>query len=306
MNFKQELFEKYEIRKNKEQKTDFIDWVSRFAKDRGFNVNVHRGGFGTRNIVVGEINQAKVVYTAHYDTCANMIIPNFITPRNIWLYLLYQLCICLIVFTPAILFICLGTLFGFEDVELLQFIGSLITLVILILMMVGPANKHTANDNTSGVATLLQIIDTIDELRQEDVAFVFFDLEEAGLLGSTSFASKYKKQMKDKLVVNYDCVSDGEKMLFVLNKKTKAFESVFNDAFKSNDKVETIVVSKGVFYPSDQVVFPLGVGVCSMKTNKYFKSGYIDRIHTNKDTVFRDENIIFLAQCSIELIDKLQ
>jgi hypothetical protein len=38
-----------------------------------------------------------------------------------------------------------------------------------------------------------------------------------------------------------------------------------------------------------------------MKHNKIFKSGYIDRIHTIKDTVFRKENIEFLVEGSYKL-----
>ena len=43
MEFKKELFEKYEIRKSKKQKTEFIDWVTKYAQDKGFNVVVEKG-----------------------------------------------------------------------------------------------------------------------------------------------------------------------------------------------------------------------------------------------------------------------
>ena len=59
MKFKEELFEKYEIRKSKKQKTEFIDWVKGYAQDKGFDVNVEKGALGSRNIVIGDADKAK-------------------------------------------------------------------------------------------------------------------------------------------------------------------------------------------------------------------------------------------------------
>jgi hypothetical protein len=83
MNFKKELFEKYEIRKNKKQKTQFIEWVKELASKNKWEIEIEKGTIGSRNIVIGNASEAKIIYTAHYDTCANMFIPNFITPKKI-------------------------------------------------------------------------------------------------------------------------------------------------------------------------------------------------------------------------------
>ena len=91
MKFKDELFEKYEIRKSKKQKTAFIEWVTDMCKDKNWEVNVEKSSFGVRNVVIGNAEEAEVIFTAHYDTCANMIVPNFITPKNVFIYLLYQI-----------------------------------------------------------------------------------------------------------------------------------------------------------------------------------------------------------------------
>ena len=303
MEFVKELFEKYEIRKNKNQKTKFIDWVKEIATNKGWEFNIQDGVIGTRNIIIGNPDKAKVIYTAHYDTCAKMIVPNFITPKNFLVYLLYQVIICLLLFVPVFVFNTIFVILFPDLVELSFLISYVLLLVILWLMMAGPANKHTANDNTSGVATILGLIFKFDP--EDEVALILFDYEEIGLVGSSVFASKHKNIVKNTLVVNFDCVSDGETMLFVLNKKTKNLMDTFKDSYESNDKVTTDVVCKGVFYPSDQVQFKKGIGVCSMKKNKLFRSGYIDRIHTSKDTVFREENIKFLIDGSYKLYKNL-
>lgn len=303
MKFKDELFNKYEIRKSKEQKTEFIDWVTEYACDRNWDVKVEQGSFGVRNIIIGDLDKAKILFTAHYDTCANMVIPNFITPRNFFIYLIYQLLLCFLIFIPVFVIVLTFDLL-FPNLVGFSFILSyILTLIVLGLMMFGPANKHTANDNTSGVATILACLDKFNY--KDNVAFILFDLEEVGLIGSSMFASKHKDISKNMLLVNYDCVSDGDTMLFVLNKKTKELVDSFKESYKSNDDVKTEVTYKAVFYPSDQACFKKGIGVCSMKKNKFFKSGYIDKIHTKNDTNFREENIKYLVEGSYKLYKSL-
>lgn len=299
MKFKEELFEKYEIRKSKKQKTEFIEWVKNYAQDKGYKVNIEKGTMGSKNIVIGEADKAEVIYTAHYDTCAVMFMPNFITPKNIFIYLIYQIILCFILFLPAI---GAGAIVGYlfpEYIELSMLVSYIFLFGACGMLLFGPANKHTANDNTSGVATILACLDTFNP--DDNVAFILFDNEEVGLLGSTSYASKHKLIAKGTLLVNFDCVSDGDTMLFVLNKKTKDLVSTFKESYDSPRDIKTDVVYKGVFYPSDQTAFKKGIGVCAMKKNNFFKSGYIDRIHTKNDTVFRDENIKYLAEGSYKL-----
>ena len=52
-------------------------------------------------MVAGDPDTAKVIFSAHYDTCAALPIPNFITPRNMFFYICYQL----LMMTPLFLVI---------------------------------------------------------------------------------------------------------------------------------------------------------------------------------------------------------
>ena len=162
------------------------------------------------------------------------------------------------------------------------------------LLLFGPANKHTANDNTSGVTVLLDLISSIPQ-ENDNVAFVFFDLEEAGTLGSAGFASKNKNVAKDKLVLNFDCVSDGDNIIFALKKGAIPYKEKIEDAFESNEDVTVEVLTEGVFYPSDQMHFCRGVGVAALKKAKRSKLLYMNRIHTRRDIIYREENIEFIT-----------
>lgn len=310
------VFEKFQVRKSKKQKDGFIDYIKEFAEKEGYSHRVEKGSFGARNIVIGDPATAKAVYTAHYDTCARLPFPNFITPKNFPYYLLYQLLI-----TAALLVILFAAAFGFGFLvglaatamqlgeEITDMLLSLVSLAayftVFYLLMNGPANKHTANDNTSGVITLIEIMQALPAEKRNEICFVFFDLEEMGLFGSSGFASKHKKVMKDKLLLNFDCVSDGDTILFAVKQKAKKYIPALEKSFVSDDYFKVDIASKGVFYPSDQANFKGGVGVASLKYSKALRALYMDKIHTKHDTVFNEANIKFLTDGAVMLVDHL-
>lgn len=305
------VFDKYEIRKTRRQKTAFIDYVSSVSADEGYECRTEKGFFGARNIVVGDPDQAKVIYTAHYDTCARLPFPNFITPKCIWVYLLYQILITVLLLgVPSLLVTGVGALGAYlTDIDPVGLFLACYTLWLVLLvgemylLMAGPANKHTANDNTSGVTTLLDIMTALPEDLRGEVAFVFFDLEEMGLFGSAGFASKHKKTAKGTLLLNFDCVSDGHTLLFALREGARRYEHAISGAFPSTETHTVEVVSKGVFYPSDQANFFRGVGVAALKGKGRLL--YMDRIHTKRDTVYMEENIACLTEGAVRLAQYL-
>lgn len=301
MSIGSNLLEKYQIRKTKAQKTAFIEYVKGFAANLGYPLEIKGKGDSVRNIVIGNLERAEVVYTAHYDTPPVMILPNFITPKNFLIYLAYQL------FLVALMLVLpLGAALALKY-TVFNGVGSFVPLLVflllyyaeLYLMMYGPANKHNANDNTSGVATVLGIMERLAG-KNLDVAFVLFDCEERGLLGSKMLAKQKKNIMKDKLVVNFDCVSEGDKMLFAVRKGAVGDLDLLRSSFASRSGIECLCESRGVFYPSDQSSFKRGVGVASLRRGMLGVL-YTSRIHTPRDTVFDEGNIEFLVSGSERL-----
>ena len=311
----QTVLETYQIRKSRRQKTAFIDYVQSVSAAEGYECKTEKGYLGARNIVVGNPDTAKVIYTAHYDTCAVMPFPNFITPKCIWIYLLYQILITVVLLAAPTLivaaiggiglllspYLTIGLMVGFGLTFCLWYFFLLLE---MYLLLAGPANKHTANDNTSGVTTLLDIMTALPAELRGEVAFVFFDLEEMGLLGSAGFASKHRRIAKGTLLLNSDCVSDGHTLLFALREGAKRYEHAISGAFPSTETHTVEVVSRGVFYPSDQANFSRGVGVAALKKTK---GGllYMDRIHTKRDTVYMEENIAYLTEGAVRLAGSL-
>lgn len=296
------IFAKYEIRKSKKQKSDFINWLKPVISQTGYNVSIEKGLLGARNIIIGNPNTAKVIYTAHYDTCAALPLPNFITPKIFLFYLLYQFTLVLLL--SAFVFAATVVLYLLE-IQNYLLVTDILLWAIIAGIMFGPANKHTANDNTSGVTTVLDIIQSLTPEDRNKAAFILFDLEESGLIGSLSYRLKHRKSLKQKVLINFDCVSDGNNILFVLKRKAKGYIPDIQDAFPSTDDFTVETAAHGVFYPSDQAMFPYGIGVAALKHTKFLKILYMNRIHTKRDTVYNENNIAFLVEGAIRLTKTL-
>ena len=289
-----EILRDWQVRKTKAQKLRFIE----FMQSRLPGLTVEEGGRPRcRNLVLGDPECADVVFTAHYDTCARLPFPNFIAPKNLLIYLLYLILIMLPFFLLAGLLAWVLIRLGVFPPLAVMLCWLAAFALILYVFIFGPPNPHTVNDNTSGVVTLCELISALGEEERERCAFVFFDHEETGLIGSSVFFSRHKKAMKDRLVVNFDCVSDGDHLLFVRSRKAKkragaALEVAFSS---SGDKQTYHEGPLGAFYPSDQVHFPCSVAVAAM--NKAPLLGlYMTRIHTPRDTVCDEGNFSFLVE----------
>ncbi len=297
-----DIFSNYQIRKTKKQKTAFIEYTMQKATEEDYSAYIEKGFFGVQNIIIGDPDSAKVIFTAHYDTCARLPFPNFLTPKSFVIYLLYNLAVVLgffiIAFAAGLMAGLITALFDLKpDIGINA--AQLAYIALLLLMFAGPANKHTANDNTSGVTVLFGIMSSLPEEQRDKVAFVFFDHEESGLIGSSSFARKHKNVKNNTLLVNFDCVSDGKDIMILARKPAASCRDMLANAFMSSDDIQVDVTDKA-FYPSDQVKFKKGIGIAAFKKTK---NGllYMNRIHTNKDTVYRRENIDFLVDGSVKL-----
>ena len=314
--FSKEILDTLQIRKSRAQKAHFRRRLSTYADGLGYLHHEEAGMMGARNFVVGDPTTARVIFTAHYDTCPVLPVPNFITPQRMIFYLAYQFLLTAGIFAvifalrslAALTFGWLGATFSWPP-SLTELFSSLshygAFLFVFALLFFGPANRHTVNDNTSGVITLVELMAALSPEQREGVAFIFFDLEEMGLFGSTGYVQKHKIAMKDKLLLNFDCVSDGDHILFAMKKGASPYADVLAASYTPSEECGVEICKSGVFYPSDQAVFDLGVGVCALKYSKKLKTYYMDRIHTPRDTVMREDNIRYLVSGSVCLCDNL-
>ena len=285
----------FPVRKSKSQKQTFRDAVQSYLEELGYESKVEKGSFGSQNIVIGDPEKAKYLVTAHYDTCVRLPIPNLITPCNFWTFFAYQIVVAMVMLVPPVI---PGVLVGCltNSSHNGYMVWYLLFWVFFALMLFGPANKNNANDNTSGVITLLEIARTLPENQRDKVCFVLFDLEEAGLIGSASYRKAHKKATENQLVLNLDCVGDGDDIRMFPTKKLKKDRKKLTSLYKACGyfgKKNVLVHEKGFsVYPSDQANFPYGVGICALHRSKV--GLYLSRIHTPRDTNLEETNVNIL------------
>lgn len=298
-----DVFRDFPVRKTKKQKQAFRESVQSYAEQLGYPCTVESGSLGSRNLVIGNPEQADYLVTAHYDTCARLPIPNFLTPCNFWPFLLWQVVLVLLILGICIL-MGLGVGFLTGSGAIGSWCGYLMIWVILALMLIGPANPSNANDNTSGVVTLLEIAKSMPGNQRKKVCFVLFDLEEAGLIGSASYRKAHKSQTDRQMVLNLDCVGDGDYLTLFPTKRLKKDRKRLTSLYKACGyfgKKSILVHEQGFsFYPSDQANFPYGVGICAL--NKRGKTLYLSRIHSKKDTILERTNVNLLRAALITYI----
>ena len=314
MDMKDYILEKYQIRKSNKEKLQFIEYIKSRLQDAGYEENKivieekGKGLFKTRNIVVGDVEQAKVVLGAHYDTCAVLPFPNFMSPTSVPLFVLSQIAVTLIILAMA--FLCGMIVAIVSGDSMLGASTSLLSLYVLLFQMLfGYRNKHTANDNTSGVVAITKILESLSLEEREKVCVVYFDNEEKGLLGSEFFKKKHKNIMKEKFLINLDCVGDGENVTVLTSAKKQEDElckkflrimqekSAYHNVNFIHDKLRKLM------FPSDQMHFAKGIGVCALRKSSV--GLYVARIHTPFDTVCRKENIEYLVDGIHHFIEML-
>ena len=297
----------FPVRKSKAQKQAFRDSVQSYVRELSYESHVEKGSFGSQNLVIGDPEKAKYLITAHYDTCARLPFPNLITPCNLWTFLGYQLLmVAFMLAIPAIPGILVGLLTqNFKNGYLTWY---LLFWVVFFLMFFGPANKRNTNDNTSGVIALLEIARTMPENQREKVCFVLFDLEEAGLIGSASYRKAHKAATENQVVLNLDCVGDGDHIMLFPTKKLLKNIPKLTPIYKCCGyfgKKSVLVRDKGFStYPSDQKNFPYGVGIAAFHKGK--AGLYLSRIHTPRDTILEETNINILRAAIISMISSEQ
>ena len=305
MSFLQEIVKQHPIRKSREEKDAFLKYALSQARRMGYKATVSEDA-RHRNFVAGDPDKAAVLFTAHYDTPSTMVLPNLIIPRNLPLYFGYQLAIV------ALLFLLCGALsFGVftltqsGPVALITFLIAYYALLLLLIM--GPANKNNVNDNTSGVAAVLRLMESLPEEVRNQAAFVLFDDEEKGRQGSKAFAVRHPEVKKGTLVFNMDCVGVGEHLLVIGKNYARPLPdyALLQQCLTPEAGITPhFYPSTGTTMNSDQRAFRRGVG-CVCCKRRPIVGYYTPDIHTRRDTVADEGNIEYLARHLTDFVKAL-
>ena len=307
MTICEQITELFPIRKTAAQKKAFRQWVMAEIAEMGYAVRIEENDKGRQqNIVVGAPEHAEVTFTAHYDTPATILLPDLQIPRNFPVYLLWQL---VIIGGMLVLSFLVGAGLGLAtqngDVMILAFFGAF--LALMWLQLCGAANKNNVNDNTSGVAALLETMQRIPEEDRAKAAFILFDNMEKGRKGSKAYCRDHLEMQHTRFVVNADSVGVGD--VFVASAPSLArqlpqyakLEKLLTACPGREARFYSSVTTRG---NSDFRSFKCGVGVSAYRQ----VSGvglYLGALHTARDTEADQGNIACLAEAFAALARQL-
>ena len=294
---------RFPIRNSREQKKAFRAYAISEAQAAGYSARAVPENGGHDNVVIGEPEKAQTIFTAHYDTPRRALFPNLMLPTNPFLKFAYLFAVIVPMLAIAILAgVAVRKLTGLEGMAgRFVYFGVYVAayLGLFLLMFLGPANKHNINDNTSGTAAVLTLAQKLSG--DPSAAFILFDNEEKGKKGSKAFAASHPDIKTGTLVVNLDCVGNGD--TFIAGASSSAMSDPRFPTLKAS-----LEHAGGKVFPaskagmnSDHKSFDRSVGIAAC----LYKKGvgyYTPRIHTGRDTVASPENIEKLTDALKEFV----
>lgn len=294
---------RFPIRNSEAQKEAFRDYAISEAKAAGWSAGTVQESGGHNNVVIGDPETAKTVFTAHYDTPRRGLVPNLMLPTNKVLKYVYIFGIIFVLLAAAILAgIAVRKLTGLEGPagrSVYLAVYALVYFGLFALIFRGPANTRNRNDNTSGTAAVLTLAGKLSG--DPSAAFILFDNEEKGKKGSKAFAAAHADVKANTLIVNMDCVGNGD--TFIAGASDPAMSDPRFPALKA-----ALENADGKVFPagkasmnSDHKSFDKSVGIAAC----LYKKGagyYTPRIHTGRDTVASPENIEKLTDALMEFV----
>lgn len=287
------------IRRTKQQKQAFRASVQSWLEEQGYTVTEEPGRGRGRNVVFGDPETARFLICAHYDTPAASWEPQLQMPCSPFLNALCQILNAVVALIPAAAG-GVAAYFLSHDPRIAYLVLAVLALLRPVMMLFGPANRHNANANTSGVVALLETAASMPPILRRRVCFVLLDGGEPAMSGSSAhrkhhfFASKYQT------VIDLNCVGDGDTMMFFPGKALRGDPNLLHLERRCGAKSVSVWKKRRNAWVSDYVNFPRSVGVAALRKGKL---GYrLGRTRTRRDTVLDHTNINILRACLISYI----
>lgn len=240
----------------KREKEAFFEYIKANFPQR--EVRMDRIG-SARNIVIGNLDTAEYIVTAHYDTARNAVL-------NCKLY---------------------------YDKSRRKNAARMFLLILSAFLSVR-TNTVSANDNTSGIVAVRDILSRCD-----NAAAILFDNEEGGYSGSMAFTKK-RKNYRNKRMINLDCIGVGGSFAVIYNNGEEAFGKALYNCFDSAADV-TCDRADASRYSSDGDDLKHAVTVAAFKRDKK-GNRYIDDIHTKRDTQIDMNCVAAVCDAVVRLI----
>jgi len=276
--FADRMAREFPVRRKPTEKEKFRLWLVGTLREQGYQPKLQhretalRLGGDVTNVVVGDPDKAKLILVAHYDTGVRTLLPPFYMPtRPLTAFLYLALTPVLALLGSFVLSFALTFPFNAPYLTLPLFLILMVT--ALLYLRFGPSETRNLNDNTSGVAALLETSAALTPGCRDKVAFAFLDGGFGGLSGAKGFRARYPSA-KEKTVININCVAEGGELLILPNKYSRWDGEVLDailDSFENGEQTTTFLKTDGlIYYPSDNRAFRHSFAICACEKLRGF------------------------------------
>ncbi len=263
----------FPVRRREKQKTEFRTWLVHTLKELGYSPRLEGGesalslGGAMRNVVVGDVEKAKLVLAAHYDTGVRDLLPPLLCPTRPVTFLLYQALFPILVLAGSFA-VSLAVTFPLDLPGLTLPLFLLLLAAALFYPKYGPDEQRTLNANTSGVVALLEVAKALTPRYRGEVCFLFLDGGTQAGKGAKGLRRAHPC-LKEKTVVVIDCVGEGDELLILPGKASRwdgALLDTINEQFRNSEKKTCFLKTDGlVTFPSDNRAFAHSTAICACR-----------------------------------------
>ncbi len=207
------LGERFPVRNTKAQRTAFRAWLREEVQALGYRYTEETNGFfHCSALTVGNPEKAPLVLAAHTDTPARWLLPDLSFPRNIPLWILWQLLHMVLLLIPALAVYLLVWRVSGENAQLGLW-GLVLTYVgALLLSQFGPANPRNRGEDAD-LAAVLSLLAGLPEEDREKVAVVFADQGCRGVSGTKAWAKEHPQAAYTRLTLTLSRIGEGKSRL---------------------------------------------------------------------------------------------
>ena len=299
------LSERFPVRKTKAQRQVFRDWLTTELKTLGYNPREETNGFlKARNILVGNPDKTGALFTVRTDTPARWILPDLWFPRNLVMWLFWQLLHLILLLLPALMvYLAVWQISG-QNARVGLWAFVLTYVATLLATQFGPANRVNRGEDAD-LAAMLTLMAMIPEEDRGKASFLF-----TGWMGARAWAKEHPLPAYTRLTVVFSRIGTGKTMLLVSNKsaeKATGFGSLKSTWIQRGERETEHYAAMGCTLRGDRKAFRCGVSLTACHRSKllglWCRGGHTS---SSPDRQIDPENIAYVSECCAAFLNGLK
>lgn len=307
--YAERILREFPVRKKPSEKEAFRLYLMGTLREMGYSPELQtvqtplKIGSQAVNVVAGDPEKAKLILVAHYDTGIRSIFPPLIMPTRPATQLLYLALtpVCALLAAFAVSF---AVTFALNAPGATLPLFLLLLLASLMYLRFGPSETNNVNDNSSGVAALLEAASALTPRYRGETAFVFLDGGCGGMSGAKGFRARYPSA-KEKPVFNVCCVARGDELVIMPGRYARWQGEVLDavlDSFDGEGNKTVFLKTDGLtYFPSDNRAFHFGYSIYACES----LSGFGRIIAPKKAKSVDEENLGILKSGLCKLCENV-